>query len=143
MRAGPLSNPRVIDALNRNFVCVYINNEDYYSKDGRAPAEERAELQRIRQEGFAKKLDVGNVRSYVLTPDGHAYDILRRESDMLSMLQRAVEEFKPQPGKSVVAPNRQSAPPPAPADAVVLHLIARGDDRGSWGQFPAENWIVL
>jgi hypothetical protein len=24
-----------------------------------------------------------------------------------------------------------------------LHLISRGDDRGSWGQFPAENWIVL
>ena len=143
MRAGPLSNPRVIDALNRNFVCVYINNEDYYSKDGRAPAEERAELQRIRQEGFAKKLDVGNVRSYVLTPDGHAYDILRRESDMLSMLQRAVEEFKPKSGKPVVAPTRQSAPPPAPTDAVVLHLISRGDDRGSWGQFPAENWIVL
>ena len=143
MRAGPLSNPRVVEALNRSFVCVYLNNEDYYNKDGRAPAEERAELQRIRQEGFAKHLDVGNVRSYVLTPDGHPHDVLRSSSEMLSMLQRAVEEFKPKPGKPVVAPTPQSAPPPAPADAVVLHLISRGDDRGSWGQFPAENWIVL
>jgi hypothetical protein len=141
MRAGPLSDRRVIDALNRSFVCVYINNEDYSNK--KVSAEERAEMQRIRQEGFAKNLDVGNVRSYVLTPEGHTHDILRSYSDMLPMLQRAVDEFKPRPGKPIVAPAGQSAPPPAAADAVVLHLISRGDDRGSWGQFPAENWVVL
>jgi hypothetical protein len=26
---------------------------------------------------------------------------------------------------------------------VTLHLISRGDARTSWGEFPAENWIVL
>ncbi len=40
-------------------------------------------------------------------------------------------------------PAPQSAPPPASADAVTLHLVSRGDDRGSWAQFPAENWIIL
>jgi hypothetical protein len=143
MRAGPLSDRRVIDSLNRSFVCVYTNNEEYYRKEGGAPPEERAELHRIQQEGFAKKLDIGMVRSYVLTPDGHIHDVLTHASKTLLMLDRAVEHFKPTPGKPVVSPAPQSAPPPAAPDAVTLHLISRGDDRGSWGQFPAENWIVL
>jgi len=143
MRAGPLSDRRVIEVLNRSFVSVYINNEDYYHKEGGAPPDERAELERIRREGHAKKFAIGTVRSYVLTPDGHLHDMLTRSSTTLAMLERAIEEFRPTPGKPVVAPTAQSAPPPAPADAVVLHLISRGNDRGSWGQFPAEDWIVL
>jgi hypothetical protein len=141
MRAGPLSDRRVIEVLNRSFVSVYISNEDYYSKGGSAPPEERAELQRIHQEGYAKKLPVGTVRGFVLTPDGHTYDIVTAPT--LAMLERMVEHFKPTPGKPVVPPAPQSAPPPASADAVTLHLVSRGDDRGSWAQFPAENWIVL
>ena len=143
MRAGPLSDRRVIDALNRSFVCVYINNDEYYSKEGSAPADERAELQRILHEGYAKNLPVGTVRSYVLTPDGHMHEVLTHTSKTLAMLARAVEQFKPTPGNPIVAPAHQSAPPPSPPDALTLHLVSRGDDRGSWGQFPAENWIVL
>ncbi len=76
MRAGPLSDRRVIGVLNRSFVSVYINNQDYDSKGGSAPAEERAELQRIHQEGYAKKLSMGTVRGFMLTPDAHTYDIV-------------------------------------------------------------------
>jgi hypothetical protein len=61
----------------------------------------------------------------------------------LASLGRAVAQFKPQPGNPVVTPRPQSVSPPAAADAVTLHLISRGDDRGSWGAFPAESWIVL
>jgi len=131
--------------LNRNFVCVYTANEDYTGSKPRVPAEERAELARIRDEGFAKKLPVGDVRAYVLTPDGHTYDIVATQTaeSTLATLGRAVDQFKPQPGKPVVPPAPQSARPPAPASAITLHLISRGDDRGSWGEFPAENWIVL
>jgi hypothetical protein len=146
MRAGPLSDSRIIDLLNRSFVCVYIVNEEYYRKPGTAPPEERAELQRILQEGYAKKLGVGMVQAYVLTPDGHMHDSptnAAHRSKTLAMLERAVEHFKPTPGKPVVAPAPQSTPPPAAADALILHLVARGYDRGSWGEFPAENWIVL
>jgi hypothetical protein len=143
LRAGPLSDGRVIAALNRSFVCVYINNEEYYNKEGSAPAEERAELQRILQEGYAKNLPIGTVRAYVLSPDGHMQDVLTQTTKTLAMLERAVEQFRPVPGDPIVPPAPQSAPPPSAADAVILHLIARGDDRGSWGQFPAENWIVL
>ena len=126
-------------------MCVYIVNEDYYRQDGRAPAEERAELQRIQREGFEKKLEVGSVRVFVLSPDGHPYSIVPTQTTgaMLAMLGRAVEQFKPTPGKPIVPPGPQSAPPDAPGDAVILHLVSRGDDRGSWGEFPAENWIVL
>ena len=127
--------------LNRNFVCVYASNDDYAGPTPRDPAL-RAEVDRIRAEGFAKKLSIGTVRMYVLTPDGHTHDVVRAET-ILATLGRAVDHFKPQPGKPVVPPAPQSAPPPAPASAVTLHLISRGDDRGSWGRIPAENWIVL
>jgi hypothetical protein len=141
MRAGPLSDRRVIDALNRSFVCVYTANDDYF----KAPAGERQELDRIYQEGVAKKLSIGTVGAYVLTPDGHPYNTLQFASseETLAFLGRAVRQFKPTPGKPVVPPAPQSAPPRAAADAVTLHLISRADDRGSWGEFPAENWIVL
>jgi len=126
-------------------VCAYIVNEEYYRENGRAPIEERAELQRIQQEGFDKKMDVGMVPVWVLTPDDHPYDMLdgAKVGPTLAGLQRAVEHFKPRPGRPVVPPGPQSVPPPAPADALTLHLISRGNDRGSWGEFPAENWIVL
>jgi hypothetical protein len=148
MRAGPLSDARVIALLNRAFVCVYTVNEDYVGKNATAPPEERKELQRIHQEGYKKKLSVGTVHAYVLTPDSHTHDSLHVASAantdrLLAMLRRAVEQFKPKEGKPIVAPAPQSAPPKAPADALVLHLVSRGDDRGSWGEFPGENWIVL
>src|SRR5258708_22667009 len=125
MRAGPLSDARVIALLNRAFVCVYTVNEDYRG-DGCAPAAERAELQRIHQEGYKKNLSVGTVHAYVLTPDGHTHDSLHvasaaRTDRLLAMLERSVSHFKPKEGKTIVAPAPQSAPPKAPADALLLH----------------------
>jgi len=148
LRAGPLSDRRVIDLLNRHFVPVYIVNEEYAGKGGSASVEERAALQRVRQEGYAKKLSVGTVHAYVLDPDGHTHDSLHvasalQTSRLLAMLERAVAHFKPRPGSPIVTPARQSTPPPAPANGLVLHLISRSDARDSWGHFPAENWIAL
>jgi hypothetical protein len=147
MRAGPLSDSSVIDLLNSSFVCVYVNNEDY-RESGSAPADEQKELARIREEGLEKKLSVGTVHAYVLTPDGHPVDSLHvaeaaKPGKTLSMLERAVERFQPKPGAPVIPPTAQSSPPPAGADSVVLHLVSRIWGRGSWGDIPAENWIVL
>jgi hypothetical protein len=88
---------------------------------------------------------LGTVSAYVLTPDGHPHAIVPGDAAgrTLAALNRAVEEFKPKPGPPVVVPGPQSTPPSAPANGITLHLIARGDDRGSWGAVPAENWIVL
>jgi hypothetical protein len=85
------------------------------------------------------------VRAYVLGPDGRTYNVVATDTatTTLASLGRAVAQFKPQPGNPVVTPRPQSVSPPAAADAVTLHLISRGDDRGSWGEFPAESWIVL
>src|SRR6266571_1604103 len=112
MRAGPLSNRHVIDLLNRSFVSVYVMNEEYLG-NGSAPAGERNELQRIQHEGYAKKLSVGTVHAYVLTPDGHTNDSLHvasaaDSSKTFAMLQRAVAQFKPVPGRPVVPPAPQS-----------------------------------
>src|SRR5262245_47540261 len=147
MRAGPLSDERVIALLNRAFVCVYAVNEDYRER-GSAPAEEKAELRRIQQEGYKKKLSVGTVHAYVLTPDGRTHDSLHvaeaaKTDRTLDMLKRAVTTFKPKEGKPASSLAPQSKPPKAAAGDMVLHLVSRGDDRGSWGEFPAENWIVL
>ena len=148
MRAGPLSDRRVIDALNRDFVCVYTANEDYYGPKARLPIEERNELMRIRLAASAKHLSVGTVHAFVLTPDGEPYDSLHvkdaaQTARTLAMLDKAVAHFKPTPGPPVVSPQAQSVPPDAPADALVLHLVSRKNGRGSWGDIPAENWIVL
>jgi len=62
MRAGPLSNPRVISLLNGYFVPVYATNEDY--KDGGdAPPEEKNEYGRIFQEARQAGLSVGTFMS--------------------------------------------------------------------------------
>jgi len=137
VRAGPLSDGRIIDLLNWNFVCAYTVNADYLDPKPTVGPDERAELARIQQEGFAKKLSVGMVRVYVLTPDGYTYDVVPTQtSDMtLSALRQAVAHFRPEAGKLVVAPTPQSVPPPAPGGAGTLHLVSRGDDRGPGGSF--------
>jgi hypothetical protein len=85
------------------------------------------------------------VSAYVLSADGHPYYIVPSggATETLGTLGQAVGQFKPTPGKPVVSLSHQSAPAPAPDGAITLHLVSRGNDRGSWGQFPAENWIVL
>jgi hypothetical protein len=143
MRAGPLSDRRVIDVLNSNFVPVYIANEDYRGPKPTVPPEERAELARIYQEGRTRGIRLGTASPIVLTPDGHPHVLVPIAGATLATLNRAIQEFKPQPGPPLMMPTLQSVPPSAPADCITLHLISRGEDRGSWGAVPAENWIIL
>ena len=95
-------------------MCAYIINEEYYRENGRAPVEERAELQRIHREGFEKKMDIGTVRVFVLSPDGHPYVIVPTQSAtaMLRTLGKAVEQFKPIPGKPPTRHARRTHPRP-------------------------------
>jgi len=158
MRAVSLSDTRVITLLNRYFVPVYTANEDY-DEEGSAPPEEKAELSRIRDEGYAKKLSVGTVHAYVLTPDGHTLDSLHvaeayQPDRLAAMLNRAVQRLGTAPGPPIIPPAPQSAAPPKPG-ALLLHLTARylerrGDDyalttnaTANWNAFPGEDWISL
>lgn len=148
MRAGPLSNTEVIGLLNSSFVPVYTVNEDY-AKAGHAPAEEKAEREKIFQEGYAQKRSVGTVHVYVLRPDGHLFDSLHvaqasKSERLLALLRRAVTELKPAAGQPVVPPTPQSRQPKCEGGSVLLHLTARSlDGRGAWSEFPVENWITL
>jgi hypothetical protein len=148
MRAGPLSNSQIITLLNSAFVPVYAVNEDY-SRNGSAPAEEKAERDRIFKEGYAQKRSVGSVHVYVLRPDGQLFDSMHvaeaaKSEKLLALLNKTVTELKPVSGKPVVPPEPQSCRPDCATDALTLHLVARSlDGRGAWSEFPVEDWIVL
>jgi hypothetical protein len=147
MRASSLSNKEVIALLNSYFVPVYVSNEDY-GKDGPASAAEKAEKERIYREALKAKLSTGTVHAYVLTPEGHPIDSLHvanaaKPEQTIQMLKRAVEKFHLTEGKPVVPPSKQSTPPKGEPGALTLHLTARVLKGGAWGDYPAENWIVL
>ncbi len=147
MRASSLSDAKVISLLNRYFVPVYVSNEDY-SQDGPASAAEKAEKERIYREALQAKLSTGTVHAYVLTPEGHPIDSLHvataaKPEQTIRMLERAVDKLKVPEGKPVIQPSNQSVPPKGEPDSLTLHLTARVLNGGAWGEFPAENWIVL
>jgi hypothetical protein len=153
-----LSNLQVVALLNRYYVPVYVSNEDYQG-NGTAPPEEKAELRRIFQEGYAAKLSVGTVHVYILKPDGHTLDSMHvaeaaKAEKLIAMLERDVKTLGTTAGMPVIAPT----PPPAPTVApgsLLLHLTSRylerrGDDYkliedagGNWSALPSEDWIPL
>jgi hypothetical protein len=148
----------VIELLNRHFVPVFTSNEDYRD-NGAAPAEERAALQRIFQEGHAKGLSVGSVHAYVVGPDGHLLSSLHtaeaaKPQKLIALLEGAVTKLGTQAGPPVLKP----APPAAPAcepGSLRLNLTARylerkGDDYtltedpgGGWAAVPGTDWITI
>ncbi len=147
MRAGPLSDSRVIALLNHYFVPVYSSNEEF-EIGGTAPPEERAERARIFAEFTRARMGTGDVHVYILSPEGHAFDGLDigRAVDpdlLIQALERTVQRLRTRSGEPAVKPARQSVPPRCASDALVFHLIARGFNKGSWREFPAENWVVL
>src|SRR5437763_16410211 len=100
MRAGPLSNSKVISLLNRFFVPVYAMNEDYRD-GGAAPAADRAEYNRIFKQSLAPGLSTGNVHVYILSPEGIPVDSLpvatAGKTDRVSALLARVIEKLPMP----------------------------------------------
>jgi|SRR5579871_439139 len=160
MRAGSLSDNRVISLLNRYFISAYLSNEDY-EEGGAATPEEKAELHRIFGEGYAAHLSVGTVHVYILKPDGHLIDSMHvaqawKPEALIAMLDRNVQGLHIAPGEPVIKPSPLPTPCPAP-NTLLLHLVARylerkGDDfvltgqaegSGDWSNLPAEDWITL
>ncbi len=99
---------------------------------------------------FNRKLGVGDVHIYILTPDGEPLGGMGvgpatvNDTNLLDMLNGMVKKLGNPPGEPVAKPGPQSVPPDAAADSLVLHLSARGATRGTnYRMFPAENWIVL
>lgn len=149
MRAGPLSNRKVIDLLNGYFVPVYTVNEDY-AKNGAAPKEEKEERERIFKAGYAAKKSVGTVHVYILAPNGELLDTSHvaeaaKPKKLIALLEKTAADLKLTVGSSpVVKPRPQSEAPACDKDCFGLHLTARSlDGKGAWSDFPVENWIVL
>jgi len=148
MRAGPLSNKKVIDLLNGYFVPVYTVNEDY-GKNGIVPKEEKEERERIFKAGYAAKKSVGTVHVYVLAPNGDLLDTSHvaeaaKPKKLIALLEKTAADLKLTAGSPVVTPRPQSEAPACDKDCLALHLTARSlDGKGAWSDFPVENWIVL
>jgi hypothetical protein len=133
--------------LNRNFVPVYLSNDDVRI-DKTASAEECAERTRIYHQSLEAKFPVGDECAYFLTPAGQPFaglEIKRtnRVQPLLEKLEEIVAKLDTPSGNPVVKPIPQSVRPATEADALVLHLTARVIGRTVWCEFPAENWIVL
>src|SRR5215210_2294183 len=120
MRAGPLSDPRVIAMLNRYFVPVFAVNEDY-RESGNKPDEEKAEYQRIYREALGKGFSAGTVHAYMLDPDGHPIATLHvaeaaKPDRLIASLEQVVATLKTPEGAPLVKPTSLSAPPEVESD---------------------------
>jgi hypothetical protein len=71
IRAGPLSDDKVIDLLNHYFVPIVTSNDDY-NETGAAPPEEKAERLRIAID--SKRVEKNN--PIVVTPKSGSADIV-------------------------------------------------------------------
>lgn len=148
MRAGPLSDAKVIELLNTHFVPVFISNEDYAGKQPAVPPDEVKAHQRIYHEALREKRDAGSVCVYLVAPDGDGFASLivseaAKPKRLQAVLEQAIAKHGTRSGKPLAEPRKQSQPPVLTADSLLLHLVSRYDRRGSWAEFPAENWIVL
>src|SRR5215216_5941046 len=137
MRTGPFSSTEVIDRLNASFVPVYAVNEDYWATDV-VPREERDEYQRIYREALSKKMSAGSVHVYALDPKGevigsrHVAEAAKTKQ-LIAFLDEITAKLGTKPGKPLVDPKAQSAPPAHPKGSLALHLAARGlGGGGSW-----------
>jgi hypothetical protein len=136
----------VIHLLNSYFVPVYTSYEAHDTGD--APAGDKKEWRRIYHEANTKLRRSGTVHVYILHPaNGQVIESIdigtaTQPEKLLARLSAVVERLKTPAGKPVVAPAPQSHPPAHAADDLVLHLAARSY-KGTWNEFPVEDWIVL
>jgi hypothetical protein len=72
MRAGPLSDAKVIELLNAHFVPAYVSNDEIPG-DADAVRAERAERERVLRAFLDAGMSAGSVHAYVLTPDGRPF----------------------------------------------------------------------
>jgi hypothetical protein len=157
MRAGPLSDDKVIDLLNSYFVPVYTANEEY-TRDGTASPAEKAARARMLTEAWkvAGEQDGGvfmasDAACYVMAPDGHVVAALRlpnclENHRVIAMLDGAIKKLNAKNGPTLVPPSSQADvfTPKVTPGTLALHLTARYIPAGgTWKQLPGEDIIVL
>jgi hypothetical protein len=138
----------VVDVLNRFYVPVYLSNEDYHGDSAIVTKDERLAWQKIYHDALKEKRSAGSVCVYLVDGDskGLASMIVSTaasKDNLLKLLETTAEKLKVEGGKPIVPPVRQNPAPRVTDSDLLLYLVARSDQRGSWGEFPSENWIVL
>jgi hypothetical protein len=134
--------------LNKYYVPVTSPNEWAEQENSAAPPAEKAERKRIYLYFYGHKLPLGDVNVYIVAPSGDGVAGLdigsaTNTEKMIAFLTRVAADQQVAPGPPAVAPHPVSLAPDAPADSLVLHLVSRSLQGGSWHEFPSENWIVL
>ncbi|MGI8601994.1 MAG: hypothetical protein ACR2OZ_03235 [Verrucomicrobiales bacterium] len=135
----------MIDLLNRYYVPVFISQEDY-SEKGPAPQEEKEAVDRIYKQGHAARMSVGTVHVYLIRPDGNLFDSIHvaeaAKAEVLPRrLEAGVKALGVAPGGPLVAPTNVAHRRKPENSELLLHVVARREGRGSWGEFPGENWV--
>jgi hypothetical protein len=85
---------------------------------------------------------------YLVSPEGHLIDSMHvaqaaETKSLLPWLERVATDSGVVPGQPLIAPECLARRQKPTAAALLLHLTARRESRGSWGEFPSENWIAL
>lgn len=147
MRAGPLSDSKIINILNSYFVPVMLSTEDVFlATENRKEA--IASYHSMFNEFSRAGKPVGSVHVYLFSPDGKPLDAISvgpacELETLTAFLKKNIQAVGVQPGPTLIAPKPLSAPPKLGRGFVSLHLTVRGDAVGDWRQHPAENWIQL
>lgn len=146
MRAGPLSDDRIIKILNSSFVPYYVTFQDYVAGINGVSKEESAEFNRIMAEFAKTNFSRGTVHVYVFTaglaPLGTLHVAESAKIDvLLPFLNNVVSKLHVAAAPPSFTPRPQSAPPAAPKDSLVLHVFIRGLTLVT--EFPHEDWVVL
>src|SRR5258708_4174278 len=116
VRAGPLSNDKVIDVLNHYFIPVVTSNDDY-NKNGTASPEDKAARIRIAKdsknvEKFYKlevtaDYNVADIVCYIVAPNGKVHSTLRLPDcsvaeKVAEFLEEAIRALHVKPGPQVL-----------------------------------------
>jgi hypothetical protein len=157
MRAGPLSDDKVIDLLNHYFVPVYTANEEYTRDGSASPAEKKARVQMFAEAwkgGSTKGSPVfmaSDAAVYMMSPDGHVVDALRlpdclENHRVIATLEGVIKKFNTPRGETLVPPSPQSDvfTTKVMPGSLAMHLTARYIPAGgTWKQLPGEDIVVL
>ena len=146
------NDSRVVAALNGLSVPVYLSNDTLEGA-------EKITLQKIHQEGLAKKLSVGTVHCFLLAPDGALIDTIHvahaSPQKILEIVEKGAKDLGIRSGKTLVPPAPLNLPP-LPKNGLRLHVVARYLERkpdgslgivtgagGNWSALPGEDWPLF
>lgn len=147
MRAGPLSDDKIIRLINSYYVPFYLNFADYFQPGETGVAQQDKALFHKMIDGFQKiGASTGTVHVYVSSPDFQPLGSLHvAEAIKPEVLKPFLNDFVVKQNilaaEPVFAPRPQSVPPPASKGSLILHVFIRGIEIVP--EFPHENWVVL